>query len=190
MGLDQYIFRIKKAELSERLYTSEELGTMGFNRIPAEDFEEHEDRYKHLKPYAVKRDVVCQFYDVEKMIADYNLPKDSYIWKHTHDNITISGYDANDNRIDQVISRDEINKKYTKTEIVPHYIFSTEDVWYWRKNYDLAEWLDANMKCAVKNTGYYKLTKTLVKRINSKFKAKIPEESATKESALFYWEWY
>lgn len=188
MGLDQYIFRIKKAELSERLYTSEELSTMDLNKIPAEDFDN--DMYKQLKPYAVKRDVLCKFYDVKKMIEDYNLPNGSRIWSYCGDQITIGGYGINNQRVDQTITRDEIDRKYTKTEIIPHYIFSTEEVWYWRKNYDLAEWLSDNMKQPPENTGYYKLTKTLVKRINSKFKTEIPEESATKESALFYWEWY
>lgn len=188
MGLDQYIFRIKKLELADRLYTSEELSEMGLNKIPAEDF--HQEMYEQLKPYAVKRDVLCKFYDVEKMITDYNLPNGSRIWSYCGSEITIGGYDAHNQRVDKTITRDEIDRKYTKTEIVPHYIFSTEEVWYWRKNYDLAEWLDANIKCKLENTGYYKLTKTLIKRINSKFKAEIPEESATKESAMFYWEWY
>lgn len=190
MGLDQYIFRIKKLELSDRLYTTEDISKMGLNRVSVEDFTKHQDMYKQLEPYAVKRDIVCQLYDVEKMIADYNLPSNSCIWRYCGDNITIGGYNVDGNRVDQTITCDEIDRKYTKTEIIPHYIFATEEVWYWRKNYDLAEWLSVNMKNLIENTGYYKLTKTLIKRINSKFKTTIPEESATKESALFYWEWY
>lgn len=188
MGLDQYIFRVKKLELADRLYTSEELSTMGLDKIPAEHFDN--EMYKQLKPYAVKRDVLCKLYDTAKIIEDYNMPNGSHIWSYCGNEITIGGYDANNQRVDKTITRDEIERKYIKTEIIPYYIFSTEEVWYWRKNYDLAEWLDDNMKCTRENTGYYKLTKTLIKRINSKFKAKIPEESATKESALFYWEWY
>ena len=190
MGLDQYIFRIKKLELTDRLYTSEELNSMGFNKIDAESFEECSEMYKQLKPYAVKRDVLCKLYDTAKIIEDYNMPNGSHIWSYCGNEITIGGYDANNQRVDKTITRDESERKYIKTEIIPHYIFSTEEVWYWRKNYDLAEWLDANLKCSLENTSYYKLTKTLIKRINSKFKAEIPEESATKESALFYWEWY
>lgn len=33
MGLDQYIFRIKKLELSDRLYTTEDISKIGLNRV-------------------------------------------------------------------------------------------------------------------------------------------------------------
>ena len=189
MGLDQYIYRIKKLELSERLYTSEELGAMDLNKIVVEDFENHKELYGQLEPYAVKRDVLCKLYDIEKMIADYNLPGNSHIWRYCGNEITISGYDANNQRIDQTISYDEINRKYTKTEIIPYYLFSTEEVCYWRKHYDLQDWVYENID-NVDNTAYCILDTGLIQDLNEIFDADIPVEEPTDESALFYWEWY
>lgn len=141
--------------------------------------------YNHVEPYAVKRDVICQLYNVKKMIEDYNLPQDSYISVRGPEGIIIGR-----NGVNQNISDAEIREKYIKTEVIPHYIWKEEEEYYWRKNYELADWMSQNIKGGTENCGYYRLNKTLIKRINSKFKAKVPAESATEESALFYWEWY
>ena len=163
MGLDQYIFRISKPQLEGRVYRADELS--GFTRVSALDFETNVSLYKHVEPYAVKRDVVCELYDTEKMIADYNLPKDSYIYMYNPEGIRIGGQD---------ISNEEVNSKYTKTEIIPFYIWNEKEEYYWRKNYELAEWISNNIKGGTKNCGYYRLNKTLIKRLNSKFKASVP----------------
>lgn len=188
MGLDQYIFRVSKPNLEDRVYKSEELA--GFDRTAVVDFERNSNLYKQLIPYVVKRNVEVQLYDTAKMIVDYHLPSNSYIWKYGGEGIEIGGRDEEGNHISQAISEAEVAEKYTKTEIHPYYIWSSDEEWYWRKNYALAEWMSNNIKNGTENTGYYKLNKTLIKRINSKFSANIPEESATEESALFYWEWY
>ena len=179
MGLDQYIFRISKPQLEDRLYKNDELS--GFCKAAAQDFETNECLYKQLKPYVVKRDIECQLYDTEKMIADYNLPKDSYISMYSTNGIRIGGQD---------ISHEEVDRKYNKTEVVSHYIWIEKEEAYWRKNYELADWMSKNIKGGTENCGYYRLNKTLIKRLNSKFKANVPAESATEECALFYWEWY
>lgn len=179
MGLDQYVFRISKPQLEEREYISDELS--GYTRVSAKDFETNVGLYKAIKPYAVKRDVICELYDTEKMIADYNLPKDSYIYMYSPNGIRIGGQD---------ISSEEVDRKYTKTEVVSHYIWIEKEEAYWRKNYELADWMSQNIKGGTENCGYYRLNKTLINRLNSKFKANVPAESATEECALFYWEWY
>ena len=189
MGLDQYIYRVKKLELSERIYTTEELGKMNLHKIAVEDFESNKELYEQLKPYAIKRDVLCKIYDVEKMITDYNLPSNSHIWGCSGNKIMIGGHDANNQQINQTISYDKIERKYTKTEIIPHYIFSTEEVWYWRKHYDLQDWVYENID-NVDNTAYCILGADLINELNETFEEDIPVEEPTEESALFYWEWY
>lgn len=190
MGLDQSIYRIKKPNLEDRVYTSAEISDLDLRSVAVSDFEENESLFKQLLPYVVKRDVECQFYDKEKMIADYNLPKDSYIWRYTFYDISLCGHNENGERVEKTISNEEVEEKYTLTKIVPHYIWYAEEEYYWRKDYEVSDWIANNMKCNVENTGYYRLNKTIISRLNRKFKTDIPEESATKESALFYWEWY
>lgn len=189
MGLDQCIYRVKKLELSERIYTSEELGGMDLDKVAVEDFENCKGLFGQLKPYMVKRDVLCKLYDIEKMIADYNLPSGSRIWRYSYDDIELSGYDENNQQVSRAISRDEIERKYIKTEIIPHYIFSREEVCYWRKHYDLQDWIYEHVSNA-DNTAYCILSADLINELNETFDEDIPIEEPTDESALFYWEWY
>lgn len=190
MGLDQYIYRISKPNLEDKVFTISELGSMGCVPIPATDFEANTNLYRQLKPYTVKRNVERMYYKVAEMIADYNLPSNSYIWYQSFDKIALQGTDVNGNSVSQDISTREVNSKYIGTEIVPYYIFSEEEEAYWRKNWDLVDWLEHAMKKPIENTGYYRLNATLIHRINSKFGSHVTEESATEDSAMFYWHWY
>lgn len=190
MGLDQYIYRISKPNLENKIYTAEEVSAIvNLNRVSVTDFEGDVYLVGQLKPYVVKRDIECKFYDVEKMIADYNLPKDSHIWSYGAGRIIIGGTDENGERINQEISNDEIREKYTTTDTLPHYIWEQEEVKYWRKHYDLQDWIYENID-EVDNTAYCMLDAELVEDLNETFGEGIPVEEPTEESALFYWEWY
>ena len=190
MGLDQNIYRISKPNLENKVYTAEEISLMGnVCKTSVEEFENDILLLGQLIPYVVKRDVECKFYDVEKMIADYNLPKNSGIWRCGGGGITIGGTDENGKRINQEISDDEIREKYTKTDTLPHYIWKQEEVKYWRKHYDLQDWIYENID-SVDNTAYCLLNADLIEDINDAFNEDIPVEEPTDESALFYWEWY
>lgn len=190
MGLDQNIYRVRKPNLENKVYTSEEISVIkDLNRVSVEEFENCMNLFGDLVPYVVKRDVECQFYDVDKMIADYNLPKNVGIWRLGGGGITIGGTDKDGNRINQEFSDDEIQEKYVKTEILPHYIWKQEEVKYWRKHYDLQDWVYENIE-DVDNTAYCILDKGLIMDLNEMFNEYIPVEEPTDESALFYWEWY
>lgn len=190
MGLDQYIYRVSKPNLENRMYTAEEIALIGnLHRVSVVDFETKDCLFEELTPYVIKRDVECEFYDVEKMIADYNLPKNSYIWRYSGGGITIGGRDENGKKIDQEIFNNEIREKYTKTEIIPCYIWKAEEVQYWRKHYDLQDWIYDSID-EVENTAYRILSADLIEDLNETFGEDIPTEEPTDKSALFYWEWY
>lgn len=189
MGLDQSIYRVSKPNIEDKVYTAEKISTMGLCRASVEEFESDIHLVGQLKPYVVKRDVECKFYDVEKMIADYNLPKDSHIWRYGGGGISIGGVTESGERVNQEISDDEIQEKYIKTEMLPHYIWAEEEVKYWRKCYELQDWIYENIDTA-DNTAYCILSTELIHAINDWFGEDIPVEEPTEESALFYWEWY
>lgn len=189
MGLDQYIYRISKAELEDRVYKVDEFNHTNLSRLSVSDFERDRGLCNQLRPYAVKRNVECKLYDVDKMIEDYSLPKDSYIWRYGGGGITIGGKTEDGESINQDITNEEIELKYTKTEIIPYYIWAQEEVQYWRKNYKLQDWAYDNLD-GIDNTAYCVLNSELIEEINYKFDEDIPAEDATEDSALFYWEWY
>ena len=189
MGLDQYVYRVRKPKLEYRVYTHEEISEMGFGWASAVNFETNKNLYAQLAPYAVKRDVECNYYDVEKMIAHYNLPEDSHIVGYGSYGVTLYGTNTNGDLVEQEISEEEVVEKFIKTEVHPHYIWEEYEEYYWRKNYNLQDWI-YNAIDGVDNTGYYILDADLISEINCAYGADIPEEDPTEESALFYWEWY
>ena len=190
MGLDQFIFKISKANLENRTFTSEDIENMKLARIAVEEFNTHKNMYKAILPYVEKRDVECKLYDTDKLFSDYKLPEDSHIWCFAPTGIAIGYTKANGERGNQEVSNEEIEAKYIKKKAIPSYVFKSEEVYYWRKEYDLCDWIENALKKPIENCGYYKLNKTIIKRMNSKFKSEVPVESANKEYAYFYHEWY
>ena len=185
MGLDMHVFKIRKAILNEkRAYTTQELRERGISYVSLEDAKENIDLYRQILPYTTKADVTADFYDVQKIIADYDLPKNSHIGMMSYDKIIVAGTDANGDYIRQEVTREEIEEKYilTKTEI--YYIWKSEEVAYWRKHYDLQDWI-YDVLGNVENTKYCYLDEETIKELNDTFDECIPVEPD-----LFYWEWY
>lgn len=189
MGLDMYIYRIKKAKLEDREYTAKELRELGLSFTTKECVYENANLYAQLLPYTVERKVSDEFINKEKIIEDYNLPKNSRIWMRSYEGIKLCGTDDNGNDIDQYVTREEIEKKYVKTETESYFIWDESEVAYWRKHYDLQDWIYDAID-GVDNTGYYILDAETIREINRVFEESIPREDPTDEEALFYWEWY
>lgn len=180
MGLDMWVRRVRKPNLEDKEYTYEELSNMDYCMVSVEDVENEISMFEQLLPYTIVRNVLTQYYNKEKMIADYNLPKDSYIGMYSSEGIQISG---------QFISTKDIEEKYTITKSVPHYIWKESEEAYWRKAYDLQNWFYSNLK-NVDNCGYYILDADLIAEMNKKFNEDVSEDDPTDYEALFYHEWY
>jgi hypothetical protein len=189
MGLDQYIFRVKKPNLEDRVYTHEELGNLCLHSAYLKDVAEAPELIEQLIPYAVVRNVEAQFINKAKIIEDYNLPDNAYISYMSSVEVKYRGKDNDGNDISVTIDYNEIEKKYIATEILPCYVWDAEEIQYWRKEYDLQDWIYQNIN-NVQNTGYYILNAEMIRELNSLFDEHLPKEDPDDESALFYWEWY
>lgn len=187
MGLDMWIRRVKKIKLEEREYTQEEISAMGYSAVSINEVEGH--LFEQLAPYAVVRNVLTSYYNVEKMIADYNLPETSYIGYMSFEGIKISGRNEAGEDVGQFISTKDVNEKYTLVKSVPHYIWEESDEAYWRKHYDLQDFFYNNLE-DVDNCGYYILDASLIAEMNEKFHEDVSEVDPTDDEALFYHEWY
>jgi hypothetical protein len=189
MGLDMWIRRVRKPTLEDKVYTMKELNDIGYSMTSVESAEREMSELEQLLPYTVVRNVLTDYYDKEKMIADYHLPKDSSIGMYSYHGIQISGINDDGKRVSQFISRTDIEEKYTVTKSVPHYVWMESDEAYWRKHYDLQSWFYDNLEY-VDNCGYYILNADLIAEMNEKFHEDIAEDDPTDEEALFYHEWY
>ena len=189
MGLDMWVRRVRKPNLEDKEYTYEELSSMNYSMVSVKDIEDEMSMFEQLLPYTIVRNVLTDYYNKEKMIADYNLPKDSSIWSYSSEGIEISGTNENGKRVSQFIGDKDVEEKYTITKSVPHYIWSEDEEAYWRKNYSLQDWFYDNLD-GVENCGYYILDANLIAAMNKTFNEDVSEDDPTDDEALFYHEWY
>lgn len=189
MGLDQYIYRAKKPKLENKVYTAEELANMNLHKAWAHEVIEDRDLIEQLLPYTQIIQAQSNFLNSKQIIVDYNLPENSYLGYIGPDGIQMYGKDENGNSVSQFITQDEVDKKYVLTETLPCYVWDTEEIQYWRKCYDIQDWIYEHID-GVQNTGYYMLDADLIREFNKEFDEDIPKEDPDEESALFYYEWY
>lgn len=189
MGLDMYVYRIKRPQLEDKVYKPEELYDKNLTFVSVENAENEMSLFEQLIPYTETRNVLTDYYDKAKMIADYNLPKDSYIGMVSSEGIRLCGTKDNGERVSQFIDSQEIEKKYIITKSVPHYIWHSSEEAYWRKEYEIQDWFYSNLD-HVENVGYYILDADLIAALNAEFDEEIPEDDPDDNEALFYHEWY
>ena len=184
MGLDQYIYRIRKPKMENRAYTTDEIDTLDLRYVFVDDAERNKNLYHALLLYAVKRDYTTQFYNLEKIAEDYNMPSKIVPTMFSADAIGFTGYKENGDSVYHKISSEEVEKKYIITKTLPAYFWEEEEISYWRKNYELQDWMN------VENIEYVLLNANLIHKLNNRFWEDIPEEDPGEDEALFYWEWY
>lgn len=194
MGLDMYIYRVRKPQLEERTYTAEEISKMGLSSANVDEVKHEESLLEQILPYTVVRNVTDSYLDKKKIIADYNLPKDSYVGMFSWEGIQISGTNDNGERVSQFIPDSVIQEKYIIYRTVPTYIWKMEEEAYWRKHYELQEWFYDKIEDAydvqVENCGYYILDADMIAEMNEQFGEHVSEEDPTDDEALVYHEWY
>lgn len=190
MGLDQYIYRVRKPQLEERVYKSEEIDNMSnMHRVLLSDIEDDIELIEQLIPYTVIRNVEIQCVNREKLFANYNLPQNSYMCYMSSWETQYRGTDDNGNIVEATVSYREIEEKYTITKVLPCYIWESEEVQYWRKHYEIQDWIYDKLD-NVQNLGYYILDADVIRELNKEFDEHLPKEDPDEESALFYHEWY
>lgn len=194
MGLDQYIYRVKKPQLEDRTYTAEEISNMGLASANVDEVKYEASLIAQILPYTVVRNVTDGYINKEKIIKDFNLPKDSYIGMWSARGIDIGAVDDNGVYKNAFVSKQDIEEKYTIIKTVPTYIWKMEEEAYWRKHYELQDWfyeaIEDTYDEHVENCGYYVLNAEMIAEMNARFDEHVPEEDPTDDEALVYHEWY
>lgn len=184
MGLDMEIRRISKPHVDDSvIYDRVDIGG-----IILDEDELKEPMYRQLAPYVQQIQVRSQYYDMEKIRKDYKLSDDSYISMMSAYRIAITDRET---KKTVEISNEDIERKYTIERVEKRFVCDSEEVWYWRKAYDIQDWFHENIDGEVENTGFYILSVEQVLNFNKVFREdRFGAEEPDEESALFYWEWY
>lgn len=190
MGLDSYIYRIKKPEgLGDKVYSSEELRKMGLIAILAEY--QDDPLIRELKPYCATVQVESPYINMQSIREAYDFSEDADVVAQCGDgSIIVSEKRPNGTEHSQEISGAEMRDKYLLNLVEEHIAFRRERIAYWRKDYNIEEFFSMKHEGGIENTGYYILDLETIKEFNSRFTPKLPEEAPSEDSALFYWEWY
>lgn len=191
MGLDMYVFRITNPNLKHRVYSQDEIRSMGLTTCTVDDFTAADAAMAQLMPYVSKIKVINKYYDVKAIIRDYNLPANSQIGVVSGQGIVVSGK-YNGQWVKADISHEEVKRKYIVPKIEDSYAWKTQEVAYWRKHYDLQERF-YELIGDVENCGYYLLDVETINTLRDEYEGDmidVPSEAATDKAALFYHEWY
>lgn len=196
MGLDMYVRRVSKPHLDERkVYYPDEL--YQYSVIKKEDFSE--EMYGDLLPYMQPIRFASRSYDTDRIAIEFGITKPRPYGYSNGYILFDDGNDLSENRKRIEISSRDIDEKYTVWSMDSGYAFSTEEVAYWRKAYDVQEFMHSRIRRDVLNCGYYLLNEEIIGDYDLTFRlpfeddgyaVNIPHEPPSEETALFYHEWY
>lgn len=191
MGLDMYLYRIKKLTRKEVKQFSGSLVARLPQGILA--LEAEWDGYSSIIPYADILTLKEQLYDYETMKVDTGIPENMHIVMEKIDKNASTFEFADPKNVGDrrciTIPDDIIDERYTiernKDYIVCHY----QDIGYWRKEYDIQSRFYEEIG-AVENCGYYVLTDaTLASLVDDGILTAAQAKHGVR-SAIVYSEWY
>lgn len=191
MGLDQYLYRVSKigdglAKRLEGKNTSDVSGYFILGREYIED-EEIQRTFKDLLPYFTKVRMLRTEIDLDRIRRDNGIPQDAYWIDSRHvgnerSEITFALPDGTDKTVEWDAQR------YTFEEPFDAYVCQKEEVYYWRKAYDVQDYIyDALKPTDVENCGYYLLSPDI---INDMVERGFIDYCFDDSGDIFYHEWY
>lgn len=186
MGLDMYIYRAKKINLPDsKVYDEEEIvKSLNEAFVGSDPLKPMESQ---LMPYCSKLRVQNRWIDFEKIKENFNMsdPDLCGFWDgeyHFSDTGDACNHDVS-------ISPDIMCERYSFVKEEIKYVCELEEVGYWRKAYDVRNWIRENLDCKVENCGFYHLNKKFIQDFNKQFPDDHTFENLDSED-LFYYEWY
>lgn len=184
MGLDMYIYKVRRPKLdTTKVFEHDEL--RGYSRISVEDAKD--EGIDSLIPYCQVVTQKVEYYDTDKLGKERKL-QDVRSWHWYGEGVSFSGRDRNGTRQEFDLTEEEISKNYTLTKEEQMYVWEEQEVYYWRKAYDIQKFVYENYP--VQNLGYYKLSTEFIKELNKKFDEGVECWEPDDAKALFYHEWY
>lgn len=190
MGLDQYLFHIRKA-------TDEDAAAMNGRRI--EDVREKyavfygdephliEPIKPWLKPITVRTDEL----DYDAIKSAHDVPLDARItgWCISPEGLSLSLRDTEDNPYRITLTEDEQKPFEIEIEREIYIAHDAEECGYWRKDYALSD--DIDLVCPTENCGYYPVDEDMWSVIeNHSGGLDTDYIPISDEECLAYHEWY
>ena len=199
MGLDMYVFKLKKVSQSdlEKVIACGENSYAKLRDINPhiscftidEDVEEAVEMFKDAMPYLTEVTLKTEYIDLDKVRDDYGVPDDADIVgrRFSGDGSVGITFRFGDERCDVNLTDDMIKEKYTKLIPEKCYIVERFECAYWRKAYNLQRDIYAAYDGVIQNCGYHKVNEDMYSLMADDINA---DFSDNEKEALFYHEWY
>lgn len=187
MGFDSMIIRVSKPTGfdTSKVYSFNDIWKDGlaFKKIS----KENEGLFRDIRPYSITVKIRERHIMSEEIGRAYNI-ENIFAYLKTDESIEV--YSSSDKML--VIPQED-TLRFIKEQVEDYCIACKEEVVYWRRNYELSEFMGKYIDY-IENGGYYILRKNVIEAYNKKAAYKgwtqIPVEIPTEASALFYTENY
>ena len=143
MGLDMYVYQIEKLKEEEiSPLVGIPMGNISneYHYIDKETVDEDPEMYSDLIPFVSEIPVIAMAFNHKACFADNNIEEGDSVCGSFYNNSRVGWSFASGAKID--ISREEYEKYLFEVETLV-YVFKSKEVAYWRKFYDLDEFLEA-----------------------------------------------
>lgn len=196
MGLDLYIYKVSKPDLSPtQQYLEEALKKQGYQQFTTSDLKD-DSAYEQLLPYSVSVCVERTAVDLDQMAHTFHLVPDSMLpIVIGSDRTVLSGVKQSDGKPYSITLTEDMAGKFTKKIVEPCHVYLREQV-VWLHGHEEEELADALQNYMyehfqVENCKYCKLSAKNVRDINDLLPYEpLLELDPAEESGYFYLEWY
>lgn len=190
MGLDQYIYRMKKIGKD----TLKELNGKHMDNIDGSQYMTIDKRFVDSAEYRDLADIlqpiklVATYIDEQKIKRDAKIPDD---WQRTFEmtgrDLIKYVYGKNGECKSVVIPRSVFESRYLYDQEKDFYICRCKEVYYMRKFYDVQDAMYDLYDGDIENLGYHHMSEKMIYTLNDLVGKKVLDTDATN---LYYHEWY
>ena len=184
MGLDMYLYRAKKPALKMGIYSEDDDYISGLIQIPKEEITN--PMYEELMPFVARIQVAEHRYDTEAISKDYKIGENVHPISFDSAAITFSG----SNGTTPPIPKETIQSNYTKPVIQTRFVVDIQEVYYWRKAYNVQNLIHNETDRVIENCGFYRITEDVAQKIHNIDSDFSPSIVNDEEANIFYHEWY
>ena len=193
MGLDMYIYKVKTptdAQMKEvQKYSWEDLSDKtSLAAIAVDNFDFYPDHINQLVPYSKKTEINRTCLRYEDIYKHYGMNDREVTTVHHSKNGICFYLRTNEKEKREVfLSYEEVSKYETviKQKVL---VYEAEDVYYWRKAYDVQDYFYENF--AVDNCKYVEISVEDLENIRECYDEDVPIPTLGEDEHLFYYEWY
>lgn len=195
MRLDMYLYKAKRPKYlpDEEFVTKDWLEEKGFYYILKENVGHLEEA---LLPYCKEDDVMIKMINIRQIIIDNGGDPDTcklYLRYQVGNKIGYKICSGNEVLKEIELTMEELKTRYEYESLEDVYVIGLEKVAYWRKEYDLQDYIYRIIDSSIDNCEYKKLSMDQVLDILDYDDSGVDTdciEDETEDCAYFYLEWY